>query len=368
VKRIVCSTLIWFLLGHAAGAEERLDKLTPEHRKWLEEEVVYIITNQEKEVFLSVETVEERNRFIEAFWDRRDPTPATRDNEFKEEHYRRLEYANRVLGRDSTRPGWKTDRGKFYIILGEPREIQRYEGLNEVVSNEVWFYQGDTDLLMPPRFNLLFFKDNDIGEYKLYHPMGDGPEALIRGGYQFRTDQNRAVDVLEIVSIELARASLTVDLTEAVDSFLRGEHPPAISPTCGPDGVENTLANIRESPLRRVRTDYLDAYLRYKDEVSSDYSFRFVPSRQSYAVFNGPQDTPFVHYSVELDPENFTLEQSEDGTKFYTTLDVSMEIRDKTGNLVATSENSPFVELTISQMQAVASSPVAYHDNPLTAR
>ena len=365
MKRIVCSTLVWFLLGHAAGAEERLDKLTPEHRNWLEEEVVYIITNQEKEVFLSVETVEERNRFIEAFWDRRDPTPATRDNEFKTEHYRRLDYANRVLGRESTRPGWKTDRGKFYVILGEPREIQRYEGLNEVVSNEIWFYQGDTNLLMPPRFNLLFFKDNDIGEYKLYHPMGDGPEALLRGGFQFRTEQNRAVDVLEIVSIELARASLTVDLTEPVDSFLSASNTyRPISPYVRPPmGVENTLANIQESPLRRVRTDYLDAYLRYKDQVSADYSFRFVPSRQYYAVFHGPQDTPFVHYSVELDPENFTLEQSEDGKKFYTTLDVSMEIRDKGGNLVATSENSPFVELTLSQMQAVSSHPVAYQDS-----
>ena len=364
VNWMVWSTLILFLLGRAAGAEPRLDKLSPEHREWLEEEVVYIITNPEKEVFLSLETVEERNRFIEAFWDRRDPTPATRENESQKEHYRRLDYANRVLGRDSTRPGWKTDRGKFYIILGEPREIQRYDGLNEVVSNEIWFYQGDTSQGMPPRFNLLFFRENDIGEYQLYHPYGDGPEALLRGGFQFRTEQNRAVDALEIVSIELARASLTVDLTEPVDSFLSAANTNRpISPYVRPPmGVENTLATIEESPLRRVRTDYLDAYLRYKDQVSSDYSFRFVPSRQYYAVFNGPQDTPFVHYSIELDPENFTLEESEDRTKFYTTLDVGMEIRDKAGNLVATSENSPFIELTLSQMQAVASSPVAYHD------
>jgi GWxTD domain-containing protein len=352
-------------LAHAALAEERLERLTPEHRKWLEEEVVYIITKQEKEVFLSLQTVEERSLFIEAFWDRRDPTPATRENEFLKEHYRRLEYANRVLGRDSTRPGWKTDRGKFYIILGEPREIQRYDGLNEVVSNEIWFYQGDTNLGMPPRFNLLFFKENDIGEYELYHPYGDGPEALIRGGYQFRTEQNRAVDVLEIVSMELARASLTVDLTEQVGDFLsaRNTYQPITPYVRPPMNVEVTIANIEESPIRKVRTDYLDAYLRYRDQVSADYSFRFVPSRQCYAVFHGPQDIPFVHYSVELDPENFSLEQSEDGKKFYTTLDVSMEIRDTAGNLVATSENSPFIELTLSQMQAVSSHPVAYQDS-----
>jgi GWxTD domain-containing protein len=364
VKRIVGLTLLLILSGYAAGADDRLDKLTPEHRKWLEEEVTYIITKQETEVFLSLETVEERNRFIEAFWDRRDPTPATPDNEFKKEHYRRLDYANGTLGRDTTRPGWKTDRGKFYIILGEPREIQRFDGSNDVVSIELWFYEGDTKVGMPPRFNLLFFKENDVGEYQLYHPYGDGPEALLRGGFNFRTDQNRAVDILEVTSIELARASLTVDLTEPVDSFLSASNTyRPISPYVRPPmGVENTIAKIEESPLRRVRTDYLDAYLRYKDQVSADYSFRFVPSREYCAVFNGPENTPFVHYAVELDPENFTLEESEDRTKYYTTLDVTVEIRDKTGTLVATSENSRYVELTRSQMQAVSTYPVAYHD------
>jgi GWxTD domain-containing protein len=362
VKLIVPLAILLALPG---VAEPQLDKLTPEHREWLEEEVVYIITNQEREIFVSLETVEERNRFIEAFWERRDPTPATRENEFHKEHYRRLDHANRVLGRESTRPGWRTDRGKFYIILGEPREIQRYDGLNEVVSTEIWFYQGDTKIGMPPRFNLLFFKENDIGEYQLYHPYGDGPEALLRGGYQFRTEQNRAVDALEIVSIELARASLTVDLTEPVDSFLSASNTyRPISPYVRPPmNVEAVIANIEESATRRVRTDALDAYLRYKDQVSAEYSFRFVPSRQYYAVLIGPEDTPFVHYSIELAPENFSLEQNEDGTQFYTTLDVSLEIRDPAGNLIATSENSPFIELTRSQMEAISRSPIAYHDS-----
>lgn len=365
VKRKLLLSALVLSLAAGAIAEDPLDKLTPEHRKWLEEEVVYIITKHEREVFLSLQTVEERNRFIQAFWDRRDPNPATRENEFEKEHYRRLDYANRVLGRDSTRPGWKTDRGKFYIILGEPREIQRYDGLNDVVSNEIWFYQGDTSLGMPPRFNLLFFRENDVGEYRLYHPYGDGPEALVRGGFQLRTNQNRAVDVLEITSIDLARASLTVDLTEQVDSFLSASNTyNPISPYVRPPmGVENTIATIEESPIRKMRTDYLDAYLRFKDSVSAEYSFRFVPSRQYCTAFLGPEDTPFVHCAIELDPENFTLQESEEGNKYYTTLDVSIEIRDPNGLLVATAENSPFIELTTSQMQSVARSPIAYHDD-----
>jgi len=352
-------------LASVSLAEKPLDKLTPEHRKWLEEEVVYLITRPEREVFLSFETVEERNRFIEAFWERRDSSPATRENEFKTEHYRRLEYANRVLGRDSPRPGWKTERGKFYIILGEPQEIQRYDGSNEVVSSEIWFYQGDTKLGMPPRFNLLFFKDKDFGEYELYHPLGDGPEALVRGGYQFRTDQNRAVDVLEIVSIDLARASLTVDLTEPVSGFLsaRNTRQPLTPYVRPPMGVENTIATIEESAQRRVSTDYLEGYLRYRDKVSAEYSFRFVPSRQYFAVLAGPKDTPFVHLSIELGAESFSLEANDERTKFYTTLDVSLEVRDRAGNLVATYQNSPYLELTASQVQQVQGSPFGYHDD-----
>src|SRR3990172_9621503 len=85
-------------------AEEGLEKLTDEHGKWLEEDVAYIIAKREREVFLLLDTVEDRNRFIEVFWERRDPDRATPENEFKIEHYRRIDYANRVLRPASTPP------------------------------------------------------------------------------------------------------------------------------------------------------------------------------------------------------------------------------------------------------------------------
>jgi GWxTD domain-containing protein len=351
----------------ASLADDRLEKLNPEHRKWIEEEVVYIITDQERDVFLSLHTIEDRQGFIEAFWERRDPDPATPANEFRDEHYKRLDYANRIFSRDAPRPGWKTDMGRFWIILGKPHEIQRYDGLNEVVSTEIWFYNGDPKYGQPPRFNLVFFKKQDIGEYELYSPMGDGPEALLRAGSLgfYRTDQNLAVDALEIVSMDLARASLTVDLTEPVGAFLsaRNSRQPLTSFVRVPINVEAVIANIEESPKKRVSVDYLDAYSRYKDKVTADYSFRFVPSRPYFALFHGPEDTPFVHYSLELDPANFSLQANEDGTKFYTTLDVSAEVRDPNGNLVAVSENSSYLELSASQMQAVSSLPFAYQDD-----
>jgi len=104
------------------AADDRVDKLTPEHRTWLEEEVVYIITDKERDAFLSLASIEERARFIDAFWLRRDPDVNTPVNEFKEEHYRRFEYANENFVRQTKRPGWQTDQGRVYNILGEPRE------------------------------------------------------------------------------------------------------------------------------------------------------------------------------------------------------------------------------------------------------
>ena len=101
----------------AATAQDRLERLPDKYRKWLEQEIVYIITERERDTFLDLETLGEWEAFVNAFWRRRDPDRLTPVNEFKEEHYRRIEFANRHLGRESPVPGWMTDRGKMYIIL-----------------------------------------------------------------------------------------------------------------------------------------------------------------------------------------------------------------------------------------------------------
>jgi GWxTD domain-containing protein len=108
--------------------KKRLGKLEKElatpYKKWLEEEVPYIISDEERSAFLRLATNEEREQFIESFWQRRDPTPDTVENEFKEEHYRRIAYANERFA--SGVPGWRTDRGRIYIIWGAPDEIESH--------------------------------------------------------------------------------------------------------------------------------------------------------------------------------------------------------------------------------------------------
>lgn len=345
--------------------DERIERLPEEHRVWLEEEVIYIITPPEREVFLGLESHEEREHFIDAFWQRRDPVPATRENEFRAEHYERIAYANRYLGREAPRPGWQTERGRHWIILGEPRTREVFEGRNEVVSMDLWIYDGDTSLGLPPRFNLLFFKENDVGEYQLYDPWGDGPDALVARGELLRNRQHAAVDILETVSMDLARASLVVDLTDPHADFLAATNTiaPRLDTVRPSMSTGKNFLDISNSPHRRVDLEEIEGYLRYGDRVTAEYSFRFVGNESDFRVLVGPRNTPFIHYSVLLAPEDFSLEFDDRENLYRTTLEVELEVRTAAGQLVAIQRNEPEIALTESQQQAAGGSPFAYRDN-----
>lgn len=121
-------------------------------KKWIEEDVAYIITDDEKRAWKKLATDEEREQFIEQFWRRRDPDPDTEVNEYLEEHYERVAYSNQHF--TSGIPGWKTDRGRIYIMYGPPNEKEThpsgglydrpsYEGGGSTTTYpfETWFYR-----------------------------------------------------------------------------------------------------------------------------------------------------------------------------------------------------------------------------------
>ena len=99
-------------------------ELSKTYKKWLNEDVVWIITDEERAAFKQLSNDEERNNFIEAFWQRRDPTPDTEENEYKEEHYRRIAYSNEHFAAGI--PGWKSDRGRIYIMYGPADEVDSH--------------------------------------------------------------------------------------------------------------------------------------------------------------------------------------------------------------------------------------------------
>src|SRR6201989_3238370 len=104
--------------------KKTLKELDPPYKQWLNEDVIYIISPEERQAFLQLATNEEREQFIEQFWLRRSANPDLPDNDFKEEHYRRIAYANEHF--PAGIPGWKTDRGRMYIMYGPADEIESH--------------------------------------------------------------------------------------------------------------------------------------------------------------------------------------------------------------------------------------------------
>ena len=120
----------------AKSDKDLFKELDSQYKKWLNEDVIYIISPEERSAFVHLTTNEEREQFIEQFWQRRNPDPDSAENTFKEEHYRRIAYTNEHYA--SGIPGWKTDRGRIYIMWGPPDEIDSHPsgGSYDRPSNE----------------------------------------------------------------------------------------------------------------------------------------------------------------------------------------------------------------------------------------
>jgi len=321
-------------------------ELPPRFKKWLEEEVGYIITPVEKEVFLQLQTDRERDFFIEAFWKQRDPTSGTPENEFKDEHYRRLHYANRHFGRSVPWPGWKTDRGRIYIILGEPRGIDRHTGESQVYKTEVWFYQGLTQYGLPSGFNLVFFQKGGVGDYVLYSPSADGPQALLTSYFGDQADYVQAFRTLRKINPSLAKVSF---------SLIPGESIQVGRPSLASDIL---IQNIHTVPQKDLKDKYARMFLAYKDKVEVEYSTNYIDNDSSIIILQNPPGVYFVHYVVEI--MKFSLQQYQD--KYSTHLKVNGNVSDLEGKTIFQYEESISVELDEDQLKSIAYMPFDIYD------
>jgi GWxTD domain-containing protein len=133
MRRIFHSSLVAAFLIFCPLVSHGQSGLKETYRRWLHEDVVYIIRPSERRVFLKLYTDEEREQFIEAFWRRRDPSPDTEKNEYRDEYYERIGYANQNFAFGDI-AGWRTDRGRTYILYGAPGEKRK------TASGEIWKY------------------------------------------------------------------------------------------------------------------------------------------------------------------------------------------------------------------------------------
>ena len=184
-------------------AKDEVKLLPTRYRDWLTKDVAYIISKDEKDSFLQMATNTDRDKFIERFWEVRNPTPGAPTNPYKVEHYKRLEEASTRFSTSRAQDGWRTDMGRVYITLGPPEQKARY-GSGRRASHEIGFYSSAHPAL-PPFFSVIFY-EKDFGDFRFYSPYMDGPQKLVTG---IQAEQGRVQSVQEIDRIRGREVALT---------------------------------------------------------------------------------------------------------------------------------------------------------------
>ncbi len=321
--------------------------LPPRYRDWLQQEVVYIISPKEKAVFLQLSNDREREMFIEAFWKARDADPSTPENEVKIEHDRRIKFANDNFGRGRDAGGWRSDQGRIYITLGEPKQIEKYENLSNVYPMIVWFYSGLTTPSLPSSFNIVFFKPNDAGDYILYSPMKDGPQKLMPF---YNGDMSSYIDAYrQLMEIEplIAQVSLTLIPNE----YIMGSTPSLSSDIL-------VSQKIPQSAYDAVRSAYADKLLRYKDVIEVEYTANYLDSDALVQVTRDAAGRAFVHYLIE--PSRLSLERI--GNLYRTTFEVNGIVSGAGGRTVYQFDRKIPVELQADQFAKIKDRLVSFQD------
>lgn len=238
----------FLVVGSVCAAQQharplRVSQLPPTYRQWLEEDVAYIINADEKREFLTLQTDPERDKFIAAFWEARNPDPGSELNSFKEEHYRRLAYANEHFGDERYHDGWRTDMGRVYITLGPPKQVRDHHIGRRTRPVEIWFYEA-TSPALPTYFNVVFYKRSDGEPYTLYSPRQDGPERII-------TDQARSpADALHIIDQSMGPEAENIMVSLIPGEPVDLQNP---EPSMSSDVLLSQIRDLPDQPLEKER-------------------------------------------------------------------------------------------------------------------
>jgi GWxTD domain-containing protein len=304
-----------------------LKELGHEYKQWLNEDVVYIISPAERQTFLQLGTNEEREQFIEQFWLRRSSNPDLPENDFKEEHYRRIAYANEHYA--SGIPGWKTDRGKMYIIWGPPDEIEShptggtYDRPMEEGGGSTTTYPWETW-----RYRYM----EGIGEnmvWEFVDPSGSGE-------YHLTTDPSEKDALLYVPGAGLSLLE-SMGLASKTDRFTRsdGTHLPTTLGNSEPASLneftrmENYAKAFQPPPVKFKDLEALVTSRIVRDQVHFTW-------RTDYLKVTN--DTVLVPVTVQV-PNTQLSFQSKDGVHS-ATLNVFGRVSTLTGRVVQTFEDA----------------------------
>jgi GWxTD domain-containing protein len=322
-SRGLAAVLALVIVGSAvAAAGANRPTLPPKYKKWLQEDAAYIITKEETKSFLDLTTDTDRDKFIEHFWDVRNPTPGSPDNSYRNEHYRRIEYANQFFGHTSHTLGSRTDMGRVYITLGEPQQRQKLLGLQKITPMEIWFYSNGNPAL-PPFFYVIFYQRDVMDEFRIYHPNSDGPEKLITAAAG-PSRQDALTILTQDAGKDVARETLSLIPDEPVD-FNSGEV------SLASDVMLGTIHDLANNPLTKEQ-------LANRGKLLEDVSHRVVLGEEFLdvvtAALRNPLGNTNLHYLLRLKkPDDFTVGQSSKQGYYYSVL-VSAKVHGADGKLI----------------------------------
>ena len=342
---LVIGLLFW---PHGAIAAPQHSELPQRYEHWVDNEVNYLITDRERKSFLRLTTDHDRDAFIETFWAIRNPDPNSPSNSFREEHYRRLEYANSNFGVHGSDDGWRTDRGMVYITLGPPQQRRPYPNTMNLQPLEIWFYQ-DPGSALAPYFSVIFFRRSAAEEYKLYSPYMDGPEKLINSTNAVNDPPAALKIIKNDLGNEVANLTLSLFPNEPVDNK-NGTR------TLESDVLLNKIRDYRNLPtnvdLLANRRALLEG-VTHRILLGQDYSDLSVMATRD-AV-----NQASVHYLLRLlNPADFVLGQDASQRVYYS-LSIDSELLSPDGKTIYTDTQEVHEFLTADQVNQLRSRPLA---------
>lgn len=296
--------------------------LPARYAHWLNIEVPYLITNEERQQFLELNNDQERDKFIQQFWIARDPNPNAPTNVAREEHYKRLAYANTHFGAPNVGDGWRSDRGMVYITLGPPQQRETHPESKYLRPLEIWFYQSPSSEL-PPHFYVVFFKPSPAEDYRIYSPYLDKPEKLVNTS-DVINDEPRAIKIInDDLGPEVAHIALSLIPGEPVD--LHTAYP-------------SLQSDVLLSKIRDYRNLPGNEEILEERRALEGVSHRIILGEQfSNLTVMAARDADAhisLHYLFRfLHPEDLSLAKQSDG-RYYYSLNIQADLLDANGKLI----------------------------------
>ncbi len=316
-------------------------ELEPQYKNWLDQDVVYIITPEERHTFLHLSTNEEREQFIEAFWQRRNPDPDSAENTFKEEHYRRIAYANEHFA--SGIPGWKTDRGKIYIMWGPADEVDSHP------TGGTWdrpMDEGGGETTTYP------YED---WRYRYLEGIGENVELEFvdptsTGEYHLTTDPSEKDALLRVPGAGLTMAE-SMGMADKSQRFSNTDGTNMAETETGINGMPESMgeftrleleANIFRPPPVKFKDLEADSTSRLvRDQLKFDYRSDFLRITS---------DTVLVPITVQIPLRQLSFQQK-DGVDS-ANMNLFARITSLSGRVIQTFEDTLATNVAASQLQA----------------